>query len=148
MGREKTLVVVRCRANAVFLSPYEMAVPEFMPEIPIPDSYGVSLLNPANTCEASEHGEMACDRVVKPCEQPVYSVHSVSWMNVEARCSSAGAKPGRCPGSLEGSHYCCSDCDDTASTAMNSIDSVSGCLGNPERLRVNDLSLHLLILYF
>src|SRR3989442_11988842 len=70
-----------------------MAIAKLMPEIPALNSLRVRALNAINTCNGTEHGEMASNRVMEAREEAVQCVHSYPGMDIEACASSPCAKP-------------------------------------------------------
>ena len=123
-----------------------MAVAELVPEIPVPDGFTVCLFDPVDACDGAEHRKMARYRVMQSGEKSINNMDAVSGMNVESGGSRAGAKTIGCPSGFESTDDSGSDGDDTAAAGVCSVNSVCGCFGNPEDLRVESLVLYCLIL--
>src|SRR5213594_2678224 len=88
-----------------------MAIAKLMPEIPVLNSLRVRALSAINTCNGTEHGEMASNRVMEAREEAVQCVHSYPGMDIEACASSTCSKPVRCPRGLERPHNSCPYCN-------------------------------------
>src|SRR3989442_650618 len=122
-----------------------MAVPELVPEIPVPDGFTVCFLDPFEARDGTEHCKMARYRIVQSGEKSIDSTDLASGMNVESGCSRAGAKTTWCPSGLESTDDSGSDGDDAAAAGVCCVDSVCGCFGDPEDLRVESLVFHCFI---
>src|SRR3989442_13009412 len=103
-----------------------MAVPELVPEIPVPDGFTVRFLDPFEARDGAEHRKMASYRIVKPGEKSIDSTDLASGMNIEAGGSRAGTKTTWCPSGLESTDDSGSDGDDTATAGVSCVDSVGG----------------------
>ncbi|SRR6266568_917684 len=122
-----------------------MAVAELVPEIPVPDGFIVCFLDPFEARDGAEHGKMASYRIMQSGEESLDSTDLVSGMNIEAGCSRAGAKTIWCPSGLESTDDSGSDGDDAAAAGVCCVDSVGGCFGDPEDLRVESLVFYCFI---
>src|SRR6266567_3725686 len=124
-----------------------MAVAELVPEIPVLDGFTVCLFDPVEACDGAEHRKMARYRIMQSGEKSINNMEAVSGMNIEAGCSRAGAKTIWCPSGLESTDDSGSDGDDAAAAGVCCVDSIGGCFGNPEDLRVESLVLYCLIFF-
>src|SRR6266702_8856846 len=122
-----------------------MAIAVLVPEIPVPDGFIVCFLDPFEAHDGAEHGKMASYRIMQSGEKSINNMDAVSGMNIEAGCSRAGAKTIWCPSGLESTDDSGSDGDDAAAAGVCCVDSVGGCFGDPEDLRVESLVLYCLI---
>src|SRR2546425_588517 len=123
-----------------------MAIAKLVPEISVPDGFTVCLFDPVEARDGAEHRKMARYRIMQSGEKSINNMDAVSGMNVESGGSRAGAKTIWCPSGLESTDDSGSDGDDTAAASVCCVDSIGGCFGNPEDLRVESLVLYCLIL--
>ena len=123
-----------------------MAVPELVPEIPVPDGFTVCFLDSFEARDGAEHRKMARYRIVQSGEKSIDSMDLGSGVNVESGGSRAGANTIWCPSGLESTDDSGSDGDDAAAAGVCCVDSVGGCFGDPEVLGVESLVLYRLIL--
>src|SRR5919204_5236929 len=71
----------------------EMAVAEFVPEVPVSDGLGIGVPDPVHSEERREEGQMARDGIVEPGEEAVDRVHPSVRIDEEAGEAGDGTHP-------------------------------------------------------